>query len=97
MSDTEHDWFKPDFLAYECCRKCGIVKRADGGNGPCKGVVRVEMRDDPTKPEVPRVLSELIGAVGFYLGRLGSAHEGDKDRLGRALDRAITDARNIYS
>lgn len=39
-----HDWFKPDFLDYECCRKCGIVKRADGKNKECRGIVRVEMR-----------------------------------------------------
>lgn len=39
-----HDWFKPDFLEYECCRACGFVRRADGGNKPCKGNVRVGPR-----------------------------------------------------
>lgn len=36
-----HDWFKPDFLEYECCRKCGIVRRRDDKNKPCKGVVKL--------------------------------------------------------
>lgn len=39
-----HEWFKPEFLTYECCRKCGIVRRADDKNSPCKGPVRVGPR-----------------------------------------------------
>jgi hypothetical protein len=33
---SEHDWFefRPRLT---CCRKCGIVRRADGTNKPCKG------------------------------------------------------------
>jgi hypothetical protein len=27
-----------------CCRDCGIVRRADDNNKPCKGVVTVEPR-----------------------------------------------------
>lgn len=44
---VEHDWFKPDFLKWECCRKCGIVRRADDKNNPCRGVVRVGLRVSP--------------------------------------------------
>ena len=36
-----------------------------------------------------RQLSELIGAVGIYLGDLGSAHEADRARLRRAMQRAM--------
>ena len=39
--------------------------------------------------DLGRELSELIGAVGFYLGEIGSAHEGDKERLRRAMTRSL--------
>lgn len=43
-----HD-FRSSILAryphWLCCIKCGIVKRADGKNGPCKGPVKVTLRD----------------------------------------------------
>lgn len=45
MTQSEkHDWFKPQFVGYECCRKCGIIRRADDKNKPCKGIVRVALR-----------------------------------------------------
>lgn len=34
-------------------------------------------------------VSGLIGAMGIYLGDLGSDHVGDKDRLRRAMTRAL--------
>lgn len=40
---VQHIWFKPTFLVYDCCRKCGIVRRADDKNSPCKG--KVALRD----------------------------------------------------
>lgn len=39
-----HDWFIPKGIAYECCRKCGIVRRRDDKNSPCKGVVKIVLR-----------------------------------------------------
>ena len=52
MSDTStatqptelHDWWQWSGLT--CCKKCGIVRRADGGNAanPCPGVVKVALR-----------------------------------------------------
>lgn len=45
----EHDWFVPEFIGYECCRKCGIVKRRDGKNKPCRGVVTLSLRDEYTE------------------------------------------------
>ena len=41
-----HDWFIPENIGYECCRACGIVKRRDGGNKPCRGTVRITLRDN---------------------------------------------------
>lgn len=43
--EGKHDWFVPGFIGYACCRKCGIVKRGDGQNKPCRGVVHVELRE----------------------------------------------------
>ena len=45
----KHHWFIPDNIQYECCRKCGIVRRADDKNGPCKGDVRLSLRDECTE------------------------------------------------
>lgn len=41
------------------------------------------------KPDLGRQLSELIGAVGIYLGEIKSAGEGDKERLRRAMKYAL--------
>lgn len=27
--DRTHDWFRPKNIDYDCCRRCGIVRRAD--------------------------------------------------------------------
>jgi hypothetical protein len=35
-----HVWFERDNL--EACRNCGVVRRADDGNKPCKGEVKVD-------------------------------------------------------
>lgn len=40
-----HEWFVPEFIGYECCRKCGIVRRRDDKNNPCRGKVRVTLRE----------------------------------------------------
>lgn len=32
----DHDWW--------CCSRCGIVRRRDGQNKPCRGRVRVALR-----------------------------------------------------
>lgn len=42
MSES-HDWFRRFGLT--CCKRCGFVKRADGGNKPCPGPVRVGLRN----------------------------------------------------
>lgn len=45
MSEREHEWFTYGRLNWECCRLCGIVRRLDGKNSPCKGPVSVGPRD----------------------------------------------------
>lgn len=40
----EHQWFTYGRLNWECCRVCGIVRRKDGKNSPCKGPVAVGPR-----------------------------------------------------
>lgn len=45
-----HHWVEAFNLV--CCRDCGIVRRADDQNKPCRGVVKVVMRSDVgTLPE----------------------------------------------
>ena len=41
MATEDHDWMKRDQDEYKFCRKCLTVKRADGKNKPCKGVVKM--------------------------------------------------------
>lgn len=41
-----HDWFTYGRLQWECCRMCGIVRRRDGKNSPCKGPASVGPRDN---------------------------------------------------
>jgi hypothetical protein len=36
-----HDWYRPRQFAYPICRICGVVKRTDGKNKPCKGPTRL--------------------------------------------------------
>lgn len=38
-----HHWVERFNLV--CCRDCGIVRRADDRNKPCRGKVRVELRE----------------------------------------------------
>ena len=39
---STHEWWK--WFGLECCKKCGIVRRRDDANGPCKGHVKVGPR-----------------------------------------------------
>lgn len=37
-----HHWI--EWRAFVCCRDCGIIRRADDRNKPCRGVVKVGLR-----------------------------------------------------
>lgn len=39
----EHEWFAPKSLKFECCRKCGAVRRQDDSNLPCPGVMHINV------------------------------------------------------
>jgi hypothetical protein len=44
-----HEWF--DFNGLPCCKRCGVVKRRDGKNPPCKGVLpKVGLRTSELPP-----------------------------------------------
>lgn len=49
----EHEWFTYGRLNWECCRVCGIVRRKDGKNSPCKGPVFVGPRDGVDGEQAP--------------------------------------------
>lgn len=44
MTEPKHEWFFYDRLQCDCCRNCGIIRRADGKNNPCRGVAGVGPR-----------------------------------------------------
>lgn len=56
MSKTEDDHIWAQQFGLTCCLRCGIVKRADGKNKPCPGIVHVELRD--TKPQGTKHMSK---------------------------------------
>jgi Zn-finger protein len=41
-----HRWIEPKSGEWQCCKDCGIIRRADDTNKPCKGKVRVELRQE---------------------------------------------------
>lgn len=49
MTQPEHEWhrrtgaYQSDREVYVCL-KCGVIRRADGQNKPCRGVVKVKLR-----------------------------------------------------
>jgi hypothetical protein len=49
-----HDWADWVFsgMTLVCCNKCGIVRRADDQNKPCKGVVKVSLREGQPNPNI---------------------------------------------
>jgi hypothetical protein len=40
-----HDW--SDYMGRCCCRQCGMVRRRDGKNKPCKGAAKISRRSEP--------------------------------------------------
>lgn len=44
MGEKRHHWIRRYGL--DCCKLCGIVRRADDKNKPCPGKVRVELREN---------------------------------------------------
>lgn len=43
-----HDWYVPSGYAFPFCRVCGLVKRRDGKNKPCKGQTKLR----PMEPTI---------------------------------------------
>jgi hypothetical protein len=57
---SEHVWFERFGLC--CCKACGLVRRRDGTSNPCKGPVRVGLRNrltDRFDPD-PNIITQLI-------------------------------------
>jgi hypothetical protein len=44
LAEHEHRW--EGFHGLTACSTCGVIKRADGANKPCRGKVDVTLRDD---------------------------------------------------
>lgn len=42
MTTTGHVWFQ--YRNLTCCKICGIVKRDDDKNSPCKGPTKIGLR-----------------------------------------------------
>lgn len=42
-----HHWIRA--FGMVCCRDCGMIRRGDDNNKPCRGIVRVGPRDQEKK------------------------------------------------
>ncbi len=42
----EHDWGNRGNTPYLTCNDCGIVRRTDKRNNPCRGIIKVGLRDE---------------------------------------------------
>lgn len=56
-----HRWFTPKGIAFECCKNCGIVRRADDQNSPCKGKIKIDLRGE-TQKDASVTADEMIAA-----------------------------------
>lgn len=41
----EHAWFKFKDDNFDCCARCGIIRRKDDKNKPCPGKVKITLRN----------------------------------------------------
>ena len=53
MVASDHDWITYNYFV--CCRRCGIVRRADGKNSRCKGNVKITTRTEATLEKLLRM------------------------------------------
>lgn len=44
-----HEWTKADIFQWEFCRRCGVVRRSDDCNKPCRGDVRLRPMEEPLR------------------------------------------------
>lgn len=44
IAPNQHQHFWHERFGLTCCKKCGMVRRADDKNKPCRGPVRVGLR-----------------------------------------------------
>ena len=47
--DATHKWQPVHHRNYECCRVCGIIRRADRKNSACKGTTKMRPLESPTE------------------------------------------------
>jgi len=65
----EHDWFYFPGNSYESCRRCTVVKRADGKpQKPCPGVVKLSLRKKRQKPGARVVTRPTRDDRGYTTG-----------------------------
>lgn len=55
MSHQWHNWH-----GLECCRVCGIVRRRDDKNTPCKGPTRIGPRGEGNRPRSTNGGGEVV-------------------------------------
>lgn len=47
-NDDTHKWVTFAFVGHESCELCGVIRRRDRQNGPCRGYSPVRLRGSTT-------------------------------------------------
>lgn len=83
-----HLWVAPyGAVRWTHCKTCGVVQRADGKNGPCRGPSRISTREDdvtvhtsPAEREVARMIQDHASIIAnkgkacVFCGAVGGEH-----------------------
>ena len=96
----EHEWYgyhcrlqDGSIQNYESCKKCGVVRRYDHKNKPCKGVCKIGLREDEAtckdSLQVPKPLSFSEPLTKEAVGKFINQEECDRDNV-EILDIGMT-------
>ena len=50
FGDSTHKWQSVPGKDWQCCRICGIIRRADRQNSPCKGATHMRKTEPARSP-----------------------------------------------
>lgn len=96
-----HDWH--DYKGLTCCRVCGIVQRRDGQNKPCRGRVKISLRDSPASPPQPSTREDVerdamryryLRKVYYWDAEVGDRCAEVHDDYAKHIDESIDAAMN---
>ena len=91
-----HDWYMPHQVAYPICRICGVVKRRDGKNTPCKGPTRLRQMEgeaERAETQLVRLERDLRASLrgGYLFGNFDEPFDMAGKRIVRVIQQRLLD------